>query len=136
MKRIVRLTESDLARIVRRVISEEMEQESGLDGWSKIVTSLQNTNPKLIKMKDGDQSLNWYGHRPKWNIAISKNGSFLFTIYGDLEKLELIQKLCKMKGFPVEMSSTKNFLYTSDYTTFPTDKLTSLIKEIINNLKK
>lgn len=38
MKRIVRLTESDLARIVRRVIREEMEQEnSGGDrDWWKL----------------------------------------------------------------------------------------------------
>ena len=54
MKRIIRLTESDLARIVRRVINEQGTQlsgglvaGSGFDSKPDLA-KLQNTNPSLM----------------------------------------------------------------------------------------
>jgi len=69
MKRIVRLTESDLVRIVKRVISEETSVEEGRNNplWVKLVSKLNTLSfpPKKLNFNSYDtppipsQSLNW-----------------------------------------------------------------------------
>ena len=64
MKKVVRLTEADLTRIIKRVI-----QEQGITGrnnprWTKLFNVLRNIgSPKVLTFKDFDgnpsQSLNW-----------------------------------------------------------------------------
>lgn len=54
MKRIIRLTESDLTRIVKRIIKEEQLNNSSDDNWPiiysglKSFTDVSGNNPKII----------------------------------------------------------------------------------------
>jgi len=68
MEKIVRLTESDLARIVKRVISEQILNESGM---------FQPENSQII-----GNELNRMGHEQgKWKKI--KTGGFLNIYYTD-----------------------------------------------------
>jgi len=88
MKRIVRLTESDLARIVRRVISETEEESQNMlldKNWLTISSGLKSVTdssgnmPKIINWTDEEgnqQSLNWgnkseAGKKKKWGLSLS-----------------------------------------------------------------
>jgi len=87
MKRIVRLTESDLARIVKRVIKEEQLNNSSDDNWPiiysglKSFTDVSGNNPKIIPyMYAGKKitSLNWGNHseagkKKPWGISVSSD---------------------------------------------------------------
>ena len=56
MKKIIRLTESDLTRIVRRVISEQVRLDHGYDASTKELDDAKNffikKYPQVIKMAD------------------------------------------------------------------------------------
>jgi len=49
MKRIIRLTEGDLSRIVRRVIRENQLNELEKSTWGKIASDVEGRYPKLSK---------------------------------------------------------------------------------------
>jgi len=75
-KKVVRLTESDLVRIVKKVLSEQ----SGSDNpeWINLSNKLKKIgNPKVIRYKSDDgipiETLNW-------GTAKSSNGNFAFAI--------------------------------------------------------
>ena len=85
MKKIIRLNESDLARIVRRVISEEQVTVPSTDNWPIIFSGLKTfadvtgNAPKIIPFTYEGQkitSLNWGNHseagrKKPWGISIS-----------------------------------------------------------------
>jgi hypothetical protein len=53
MKKIVRLTESDLARIVRRVIAEETTQNNGLKAFQLIKAGMSGLGTDEAKVQTG-----------------------------------------------------------------------------------
>lgn len=86
MKKIVRLTESDLVRIVKKVISEQSMTPKKMEGrnnpsWIKLVSTLKNLPypPRVLTFNSYDdpsipsQSLNW-------GTAKGANGVYAFTI--------------------------------------------------------
>jgi len=86
MKKIVRLTESDLMRIVRRVINEQTPVKEGRNNplWINLVSKLKTLSfqPKILTFNDIDgipsQSLNWgtaKSSRGKYALAIGSTDS-------------------------------------------------------------
>lgn len=83
MKRIIRLTESDLTRIVKRVIKEQSSTEEGRNNpqWVNLVSKLKTLSypPKVLTFNSYDtpsvpsQSLNW-------GTAKGSNGKYALTI--------------------------------------------------------
>ena len=87
MKRIIRLTENDLARIVKRVIKEEQLNNTSDDNWPiiysglKSFTDVSGNSPKIIPfIYDGKKitSLNWGNHsdagkKKPWGISVSSD---------------------------------------------------------------
>jgi hypothetical protein len=137
MKKVIRLTESDLVRLVKRVIKEQEEDENDKN-WTSIVSSLLSTNPKQIKMKDGNHSLNWGSHSAggyDWGLSIGKTGTFTFQSENNV-KSKQVSELIQKYGFPIQKTNYNNGLHTDSYIGFPTDKLITLIKEIINICKQ
>jgi len=143
MKKIVRLTESDLARIVRRVINEEME--SANDNWSiiysglKSFTDVSGNRPKIIPfMYEGKKitSLNWGNHsdagrKKPWGISVSSDDQRLNfgTEYKDTA--ELYKKLTgKSTYFDGKYYSDD---LTLDYSN--PQNVISTVKKIITGLK-
>ena len=83
MKRIIRLTESDLARIVRRVINEGQESEENLE---KKIESDDEENPD-------DNTLRFYVKLPKDKISKFVNKPHI------RRKIERMQARARRKGF-------------------------------------
>jgi hypothetical protein len=90
MKKIIKLTESDLTRIVRRVISEQKKESEDMTfdkNWVtiynglKTVTDSSGNMPKIINFTyEGKkmQSLNWgtfseAGKKKKWGLGIDSH---------------------------------------------------------------
>lgn len=83
MKKIVRLTENDLIRIVKRVINEQTSVEEGRNNplWVDLVSKLKTLSfqPKILTFNSYDtppipsQSLNW-------GKAKGPNGKYAFSI--------------------------------------------------------
>ena len=152
MKRIHRLTEDDLTRIVKKVISE---QPSGLntdkgfdlnatlknktktndkgfeDNFSFIKMGLSSTNPKIIKMNDGDTSLNWgsckeAGH--DWCISIVKKGKFIKVFGDNKNKIQMIKSVFEKNGFKTKNGT--DYMYDDNST----EKVTSTLKTVLSKL--
>ena len=141
MKKIIRLTESDLTRIVKRVIREE---EKGLTGggkltgdedFSSVIKSLKTFNsPKIINFQwEGKPmtTLNWgkmseRGKDKSWGYAIGTDGhqTFLST---DPREAKLFEMIMKQKT----NKNTENYSYVG--TLDPTTAV-SKVKELINGL--
>jgi hypothetical protein len=88
MKKIIRLTESDLARIVKKVINEQTSVKQGRSNpqWIMLVDKLKNLSypPKVLTFNSYDtppvpsQSLNWgtaKSSRGKYGFAIASTDS-------------------------------------------------------------
>lgn len=86
MKKVVRLTEEDLVRIVQKVISEQSMTPKKMEGrnnpsWIKLVSALKGLPypPRVLTFNSYDdpsipsQSLNW-------GTAKGANGAYAFTI--------------------------------------------------------
>jgi hypothetical protein len=96
MKKIIRLTESDLVRIVKRVINEKEEESQNMlpdKNWLtiynglKTVTDSSGNMPKIITFIDDDginptnkkiTSLNWGNHsdagkKKNWGLSMSSD---------------------------------------------------------------
>ena len=81
MSKIIRLTESDLIRLVNRVINEQskMGQPTENENWRIYDKEFRPLSQKTIPMKSGDISYNWGATaKPGYKIglSISKNGTF------------------------------------------------------------
>jgi hypothetical protein len=88
MKKIIRLTESDLMRIVKKVISEQTSVKEGRNNlsWINLVSKLKTLtySPKVLTFNSYDtppipsQSLNWgtaKGPNGKYALAIASTDS-------------------------------------------------------------
>ena len=83
MKKVVRLTEADLVRIVKRVIKEQGITGRNNPRWVKLFNVLRNIgSPKVLTFKDFDgnpsQSLNWgtaKGPNGKYGLSIPSTDS-------------------------------------------------------------
>jgi hypothetical protein len=90
MKKIIRLTESDLIRIVKKVINEQTSVKQGRSNpqWIMLVDKLKNLSypPKVLTFNSYDtppipsQSLNW-------GTAKGPNGAYAFAIASTDSKL-------------------------------------------------
>ena len=124
-------------RLENRLLNEQEEDGNGKN-WPSIVSSLLSTNPKQIKMKDGNHSLNWGSHSAggyDWGLSIGKTGTFTFQSENNV-KSKQVSELIQKYGFPIQKTNYNNGLHTDSYIGFPTDKLITLIKEIINICKQ
>jgi len=156
MKRIIRLTESDLTRIVRRVIQE---QETGFPSsliggggsksiggggsksigggkdFSSVISSLKTFNiPKVINFQDNGElmtTLNWgkmsdRGKTKSWGYTIGSDGYQVFLSTNPREA-KLFEMIMGKKTEKV----TENYSY--DGFMDPTTAV-SKVKELINGL--
>jgi hypothetical protein len=95
MKKIVRLTESDLVRLVNKVIKEESKTDRNNPRWIKLFNVLKGIgNPKVLTFKDFDgklsQSLNWGTTKQRnanYALAID-DASEEFKLFSDNNQLE------------------------------------------------
>jgi hypothetical protein len=95
MKKVIRLTESDLIRLVKRVISEQNKTDRNNPRWIKLFSVLKGIgDPKILTFKDFDgnpsQSLNWgtakqRGANYALSIDDSKEELYLFSDNKNLE---------------------------------------------------
>jgi hypothetical protein len=95
MKKIIRLTESDLTRLVKRVIEEQSKMDRNNPRWIKLFNVLKGIGaPKILTFEDFDgnpsQSLNWgtakqVGGNYAMGIGDSKEELYLFSDNKNLE---------------------------------------------------
>jgi hypothetical protein len=74
MKKIIRLTESDLTRIVRRVIMEQASATYNPEEFQKLVANVKATNFGTVRLTGGDEVSNIKGttilpNRNSWIIS-------------------------------------------------------------------
>ena len=145
MKRIIRLTESDLARIVRRVISETEEESQNMlldKNWLTISSGLKSVTdssgnmPKIINFtSDGEKitSLNWGRHseagkKKKWGLSISSDDQELKFTTEDETTSEIYEDLtdrtCSLSG-----------RYYSDFQPLNYSKPNTVISTVKNIIK-
>ena len=112
MKRVIRLSERDLTRIVKRIIKEtEMDSEmnKGNSGWKKVFDSLSvYKNPKIIKWNDYEEgamsSLNWGSHKTggySWGLSIGNDTGVSFQSK-DTDELETFDAITSENSFDVD----------------------------------
>jgi hypothetical protein len=147
MAKIVRLTERDLTRLVRKVIKEQTESDLNQVGsknlWSQIEKGLITfNNPKVIRSKTIDEgkpftSLNWGSHKEKghnWGVSVSSDDNDLAFQTSD----EINGKIFKdIAGITPDYNKlSKNWSshnYKLDYSN-PT-KVISFVKNLISSLE-
>ena len=140
MKRIIRLTESDLTRIVRRVIKEEESIASGDQNWLKILSGLKTfNNPKVINFKYGGKpitSLNWGKHsnagkNKNWGLSIVSDERITFQTSDEIQS-KLFENEMKVENNYNNLSG--NYSYDGDIDFSNPQKIISKIKSVITIL--
>ena len=104
MKRIVRLTESDLSRIVRRVISEQTERstlDKWMPGYDKFVETVKKGPPKPNNGAKAFQLIK-AGIEP-WGTDEDKINSGVFTIKNQADYDACLMLTNKSAGYPTIM---------------------------------
>jgi hypothetical protein len=133
MGRIVRLTEQDLARIVKRVIREQEETS----GWENVKKQLINyESPKVINFTyEGKPttSLNWGMHsrrgKDNWGLSISSDDGIKFQTTDEVQSL-LFKSITKNKSMV-----NYNNRWSTDFDLNYTDsKIVPMIKNLIDVL--
>lgn len=107
MRKVIRLTESDLRKMIGNIISEQSTlPDKFIPGvktkWGIYLETFGRTSTKHIKMKDGDYSLNWGSHSGPgfdWGMSISKSGVFAFQTTNK-EKKAIVEGLIKQYSIP------------------------------------
>jgi len=101
------------------------------DNFSFIKMGLLSTNPKIIKMNDGDTSLNWgsckeAGH--DWCISIVKKGKFISVLGDNKNKTQMIKSLLEKNG--LKTKDGMNYMYDNN----DVQKVTSTLKTLLSKL--
>ncbi len=101
------------------------------DNFPFIKMGLSSTNPKIIKMNDGDMSLNWgsckeAGH--DWCISIVKKGKFISVLGDNKNKTQMIKSLLEKNG--LKTKDGMNYMYDNN----DVQKVTSTLKTLLSKL--
>jgi hypothetical protein len=101
------------------------------DNFLFIKMGLSSTNPKIIKMNDGDTSLNWgsckeAGH--DWCISIVKKGKFIKVFGDNKNKIQMIKSVFEKNGFKTKNGT--DYMYDDNST----EKVTSTLKTVLSKL--
>jgi hypothetical protein len=101
------------------------------DNFPFIKMGLSSTNPKIIKMNDGDMSLNWgsckeAGH--DWCISIVKKGKFIKVFGDNKNKIQMIKSVFEKNGFKTKNGT--DYMYDDNST----EKVTSTLKTVLSKL--
>jgi len=141
MRKVVRLTESDLVRIVKRVISEQSNNKPSFDkNWLTILSGLKNfNNPKVINFNDDGKtitSLNWgthsqSGRNKNWGLSISSDNSLAFQTKDEIQS-KVFNTVMRLKSNFNSLS--KNYSYSGDINFSNPNEVISKIKNIILSL--
>ena len=144
MKKVIRLTESDLMRIVKRVISEQEgrpDPSTHFDNnWLKTLSGLKNfNNPKVINFKyEGEPvtSLNWgihsdQGRNKNWGLSLSSDNDLSFQTKDEIQS-KVFQTVMGLK--PDFNNLSKSYSYNGDIDFSNSSELISKIKKIILSL--
>ena len=116
MRRIIKITQSDLARIVKRVISEKEEESQNMlldKNWLTIYNGLKSVTdssgnmPKVINFTyEGKKitSLNWGNHsdagkKKKWGLSMSSDDQELGFSTEDETTSKTYEKLTSRKCY-------------------------------------
>jgi hypothetical protein len=157
MKKVVKLTENDLIRIINRVINEEEQKEK--EPWEHISQSLSEFKSPRIKYdsKENISKLSWDNlHKVKG----SKTKGGVEYVYFDIDKDELsfqientggtltpspygkslinkVKELIEKNGFKYESFRTSIYVsYPKDLNMKNASKIVKLAKEILKELPR
>ena len=155
----INLTESDLKRIVKKVLKEQTDIEGSLSGalsagavgaskeignWSDVYDGLKNfESPKIINFKDQEgneiTSLNWGSHKSKtndgWGVSIGSDR--LTNITFTTEKKNLSDVFHTVTGIEPDyndLSGTYSTLFNTLLEGKNSDEIVKLVKKLINDL--
>ena len=111
MKKVVRLTEADLVRIVKRVIKEQGITGRNNPRWIKLFNVLRNIgSPKVLTFKDFDgnpsQSLNWGTTKTSnanYGLAASDAHESFYLMSDNKQLLSTLFKWWSNKGYKTDV---------------------------------
>jgi hypothetical protein len=111
MKKVVRLTEADLVRIVKRVIKEQGITGRNNPRWVKLFNVLRNIgSPKVLTFKDFDgnpsQSLNWGTTKTSnanYGLAASDAHESFYLMSDNKQLLSTLFKWWSNKGYKTDV---------------------------------
>lgn len=136
MKKVVRLTENDLVKIVKRVINEQSPMVD--KSWSIILSGLkQFNNPKVINFTSKDKritSLNWgthseQGRTKNWGLSLSSDNDLVFQTT-DENQSNVFQQVTGLK--PNDLSN--RYLYSGKMNFNNPNEVVSKVQKIIKSL--
>ena len=117
MKRIVRLTESDLVKLVKKVLKE---QSDPLEGWDKL-----KEGQKIVLKSDKDGSItSWIVDATSPNPGQGGKGTKLYLYPDSQESRKLTPNAIEVSFFPKEMKVEMM------------NGMNSIVKDLINPSKK
>ena len=111
MKKVIRLTEADLARIVKRAIKEQVTKGRNNPRWIKLFNVLRNIgSPKVLTFKDFDgnpsQSLNWGTTKTSnadYGLAASDAHESFYLMSDNKQLLSSLFKWWSNKGYKTDV---------------------------------
>jgi len=108
MKNIIRLTENDLVRLVKRILTEQdTKKDTKWDNFIKVMMTM-NPKPKLGKWKPyksnvEEQSLNWFNDsRHFYSVSILNDSEIMIAMH---IKYDEITKWWKSKGYNTNLNN-------------------------------
>ena len=128
MKRIIRLTESDLTRIVRRVIREDEEKVIKVKAWYN-QKDRDSNNPADLNLDTTGHKISNTTVKFLWNIALDGNGGENTEGYGGIG--------CQGSGGKIYIRSTRPSRNSGNDNMYVSEagrkKLTALCDEYASN---
>ena len=128
MKKIIRLTESDLTRIVRRVIREDEEKVIKVKAWYN-QKDRDSNNPADLNLDTTGHKISNTTVKFLWNIALDGNGGENTEGYGGIG--------CQGSGGKIYIRSTRPSRNSGNDNMYVSEagrkKLTALCDEYASN---
>jgi hypothetical protein len=158
MKKIVRLTESDLVRLVKRVINEQdlysmptssiyepgsgvltsqaLKEKKQKDGWIKVRDGLKSYyNPNVISSR-GVESLNWGTHKSggyDWGLSIDNHNTLPFQTKSK-NKSQHFEKVVRSFGLDPKIRVSDNWFSDIELDYSNPQKIIDMVKKILDGL--